>query len=709
MRQLIGCAVSSTFILSDANISPMQNSLLNGHEPPVQSPPVKRRRSVRGYRDDSGFIRASIISGRGYIRRHCVPVLDLMMRRLEQKGWSGGFRMAISLLFYGGGSIFCFWLAYVLRVEFATSQIPDFWRTFWSSLFWILPLKLTVFMLYRLFDGLLAYFSLPDILRLGMAILTSSAMIAGISLLVGGPSRVILLLDLLISLVVFSASRMAMRMSREAVSDYRNQGSGSRKKVVVIGSGDEGAILVRELLNRPSLGMTPIFFLDDIKYRWQGRIHGIPVLGGIELLREKDIIEGIDEVLFSDSQMDPDLLRKAVQRLNKLKIPFRKVTPFLREVGDFKQGQPLLKPLELSDFLQREQAQLDAEGLRQLIEGQAVMVTGAGGSIGSELVRQVAIRSPGKLILVERSEASLFLIQQEIQSLYPEMQLHAEVADICNEERIGALLKRTRPDIIYHAAAHKHVPMMETQPAEALYNNSMGTYRIARQGALHGVPRFILISTDKAVKPSSVMGATKRLAEWSLLRLQPQFEGTRFMMVRFGNVLGSSGSVIPIFERQIKNGGPVTVTHPDVTRYFMTIPEAVGLVLQCSLQGKGGEIFSLDMGKPVKIVDLARQLIEFYGYRADVDIAIRFSGLRLGEKLHEELAYSSELMENTAHEKVFQIRCQQIPDSAWWSRLESLIMRRHELNATEIVEQMQGLLPEYKPAYNGQDAVSTRD
>jgi FlaA1/EpsC-like NDP-sugar epimerase len=687
----------------------MQDTPPNSHGKKDRSFLMRHRKSLALYRDDSGFIRASINSGRGYIRRRFVPILDQLMRQVEQKGWSGKFRLVISLLFYGCGSVFCFWLACVLRTEFATSQVPDFWLTFWSSLFWILPLKLTVFMLYRLFDGLLAYFSLPDILRLGMAILTSSALIVCISFLTGGPSRVVLLLDLLLCLVVFCAFRMALRMSREAVSDYRSQRIGSRKKVVVVGAGEEGAILVRELLNRPSLGMTPIFFLDDVKYRWQGRIHGIPVLGGIELLREKDIVEGIDEVLFSDSQMDPDLLRKAVQRLNKLKISYRKVTPFLREMGDFKPGQPLLKPLELSDFLQREQAQLDTEGLRHLIEDKVVMITGAGGSIGSELVRQVALRSPKRLVLVERSEASLFLIQQEIQSLYPTLQLHAEVADICNEERIGGLLKQVSPDIIYHAAAHKHVPMMETQPAEALYNNSLGTYRLALQGALHGVPRFVLISTDKAVKPSSVMGATKRLAELSLLRLQSRFTQTRFMMVRFGNVLGSSGSVIPIFERQIKNGGPVTVTDPEVTRYFMTIPEAVGLVLQCSLLGQGGEIFSLDMGRPIKIVDLARQLIEFYGYRADVDIQIRFSGLRLGEKLHEELAYSSELMENTAHEKVFQIRSQETPDDEWWTRFEDLIARRHELSATEIVGEMQGLLPEYKPAYNKQDAVSTRD
>lgn len=637
-----------------------------------------------------------IISCSRLLRKRYVNWLDVLMKKVGTLGWSGRFRLVVSLLFYGGGTIFSLWFAYQLRHDFRAWQEQP---TFFFNLFWILPLKLLVFFAFKLFDGMLAYFSLPDLIRMGYAILASFALILGVRMLGGadlGLNLGIIALDAIISLGFFSAFRVLFRISREAVMDFRYESDNgtNRKKVAVVGAGEEGAILVRELLNRPSLGLTPLFFLDDAKYRWHSRIHEIPVLGVPEMLKEEDLRERVDEVLFSDTTMDPNRLKRIVRMLNLLNIPYRAVTPLLKE--GISGNQPLLKPLDFSDFLRREQAVLDTEGLRHLIEGKVILVTGAGGSIGSELVRQVALRKPAKLVLLERSEVSMFQIQQEIERNYPELPLEVEVADICQEDRLAGIFSRNRPETVYHAAAHKHVPMMERQPGEALFNNTLGTYRLARQAALHGVNRFVLISTDKAVCPSSVMGATKRLAELSLQFLQRDFPNTRFMMVRFGNVLGSSGSVIPIFERQIKDGGPVTVTHPEVTRYFMTIPEAVGLVLQSSLLGIGGEVFSLDMGEPVKIVELANQLIEFYGYRPGTDIEIRFTGLRPGEKLHEELSYDSESMEDTEHPKVFRIRCGLIPDQQWWDRLLTIIEARHRLEKDEMVREMQNLLPEYK-------------
>lgn len=637
-----------------------------------------------------------IISCGRLLRKRYVHWLDVFMKKVGTLGWSGRFRLVVSLIFYGGGTIFSLWFAYQLRHDFQAWQEQP---TFFFNLFWILPLKLLVFFTFRLFDGMLAYFSLPDLIRMGYAIVVSFALVLGVRMLGGadlGLNLGIIALDAIISLGLFSAFRVLFRISRESVMDFRyeSDNGGRRKKVAVVGAGEEGAILVRELLNRPSLGLTPMFFLDDAKYRWHSRIHEIPVLGVPELLKEEDLRERVDEVLFSDTTMEPDRLKRIVRMLNLLNIPYRAVTPLLKE--GISSNQPLLKPLDFSDFLRREQAVLDTEGLRHLIEGKVILVTGAGGSIGSELVRQVALRKPSRLVLLERSEVSMFQIQQEIERLYPDLSLEVEVADICQEDRLAGIFARNRPETVYHAAAHKHVPMMERQPGEALFNNTLGTYRLARQAAMHGVDRFVLISTDKAVCPSSVMGATKRLAELSLQYLQRNFPDTRFMMVRFGNVLGSSGSVIPIFEHQIKQGGPVTVTHPEVTRYFMTIPEAVGLVLQSSLLGNGGEVFSLDMGEPVKIVELANQLIEFYGYRPGKDIEIRFTGLRPGEKLYEELAYDSESMEDTEHPKVFRIRSGLIPDQEWWDRLLAIIEARHRLERDEIVREMQNLLPEYK-------------
>ena len=307
-------------------------------------------------------------------------------------------------------------------------------------------------------------------------------------------------------------------------------------------------------------------------------------------------------------------------------------------------------------MLGRDAVQLDEKGIRELIRGQVIMVTGAGGSIGAELCRQIASHEPNVLVLVERSEPALFQIEQEIASAQRGMRVASRVTNVTNRERMADVFREFAPSIVFHAAAHKHVPLMESQPIEAILNNAFGTQVIAELAVAHGVKKVVLVSTDKAVNPTSVMGATKRLAELILTELQLQTSQTHFAAVRFGNVLGSSGSVIPIFRKQIADGGPVRVTHPEVTRYFMTIPEAVGLVLQCAWQAKGGEVFVLDMGEPVKILDLARQMIELSGLKPDQDIQIEFTGLRPGEKLYEEPIHVSEAVTRTAHPKILTLR-----------------------------------------------------
>jgi FlaA1/EpsC-like NDP-sugar epimerase len=357
------------------------------------------------------------------------------------------------------------------------------------------------------------------------------------------------------------------------------------------------------------------------------------------------------------------------------------------------------RPVAIEDLLGREQVELDSVGIDRLIHDRVVLVTGAGGSIGSELCRQILEKGPRRLILIDQTEIALFEIENELLATPDGKCILPLIADITDLHSMRAIFATYRPEIVFHAAAHKHVPLMERQPCEAIKNNTFGTAQLARLASEHEVERFVLISTDKAINPTSVMGCSKRLAEKALqARQRTPGNKTRFLAVRFGNVLGSSGSVIPTFRRQIARGGPVTVTHPEMTRYFMTIPEAVGLVLQTATLGTGGEIFILDMGKPVKIIDMARQMIELSGFKPDVDIEIRITGLRPGEKLYEELRHTDESHETTVHPRVYRLKA--APDSVaerddGW--LTALRVVADTGNAAEIKAAMKRLVPEYTP------------
>jgi len=400
--------------------------------------------------------------------------------------------------------------------------------------------------------------------------------------------------------------------------------------------------------------------------------------------------------------------------------------PSIEELASGRVLTSRIRPVEVQDLLGRQAVELDSEGIRLSLVKRVVMVTGAGGSIGSELCRQIAAVNPARLLLVEQSEAALFLIEQELNEAGLGGVIVPLVADVLDRDRMQYIFDRYRPQVIFHAAAHKHVYLMERQPAEAIRNNAAGTRRLAELAAANGVEGFVLISTDKAINPTNVMGATKRLAELQLMALAATAEPvlgdppaapvasaasspsrapfdrrprehtgpTKFMAVRFGNVLGSSGSVIPIFKRQIANGGPVTVTHPEVTRYFMTIPEAVGLVLQSFVLGRGGEIFVLDMGQPVKIVDLARQMIELSGFRVGEDIEIVFSGLKPGEKLFEELQHHSEAYTPTAHPRIMRFTSRAI---VALDDVRALEERLFQLDSNQLKGELKRLVPEYRP------------
>jgi FlaA1/EpsC-like NDP-sugar epimerase len=545
------------------------------------------------------------------------------------------------------------------------------------------------------------YFSMVDLRGLLFSNALSGILLFAAFALVGLriPAGV-MILDLILLTGGVITARIALRYWGENQRTNRlpaHAVNGVTRLIAIMGAGEAGAAVARELLNKPYLRFKPVVFFDDDPLKWNQRIHGIPIAGNSELLRETKWQTQLRKIIIAMPGASASRLGEIARLAAELGIPSDTI-PALDQlvVGRVKIAQ--LRPVQIEDLLRRSPVLLDQAGIRSLIRDQIVVVTGAGGSIGAELCRQILTQAPRSLILIDRSEVQLFQIEQELIERGARGVIVPLVADIANPVRIREILQRHRPDALFHAAAHKHVPMMESQPGEAIRNNSLGTANLARLAHECGVGRFVLISTDKAINPTNVMGASKRLAEIFLQAFSAANPSpTRFMAVRFGNVLGSSGSVVPIFQKQIAAGGPVTVTHPEVTRYFMTIPEAVGLVLQAGALGQGGEIFVLDMGEPVKIVDLATQMIELSGYRAGEDIEIQFSGLRPGEKLFEELSHQKERLTETGHPKIFRFVSQPPDLSQMEVFLSRLQCQLDNAEPSEIKRSIQEFVPEYRP------------
>jgi FlaA1/EpsC-like NDP-sugar epimerase len=535
------------------------------------------------------------------------------------------------------------------------------------------------------------------------ALLVPSLFIFGVSNQLGSdyaPPRSVVLTDFGFSVIALTAIRLGFRPRNGQRSISGARPHKRARRAGIIGAGLVGTALAREFEQRRDLGLQAVAFFDDDRLKWGKRILDIPIVGAPEsLLNGKGDLE-LEEVIIAMPSASAARVAEIADILRKLQIKFSTV-PSIYELttGQAQVGQ--LRPVELKDLLGREQVQLGSEEIQRTLRGSVVMVTGAGGSIGSELCRQIAAYGPRQLLLVEQSEVQLFQIEQELIDIGLGDRIVPLVADVLDRPRLEHVFEQFKPQVLFHAAAHKHVPMMEIQPGEAIKNNAFGTMQLAEMAQSYHVERFILISSDKAINPTNVMGATKRLAEicvQSLYASRP--EGTRFMAVRFGNVLGSSGSVVPLFNKQIAAGGPVKVTHPDVTRYFMTIPEAVGLVLQSAAQGQGGEIFLLDMGKPVKILDLARQLIQLSGRVPDHDIRIEFTGLRPGEKLFEELCYQGENVTTTAHPKIHRLVCEAIPLKRVRHILNDLIWQSDLLESDQLKQLLKWAVPEYQPQLN---------
>lgn len=564
-------------------------------------------------------------------------------------------RSFILLVAYTGIFVATLYVSYLLRFEF---EIPDSWiQVYLSNLIWVIPLKLTMLFVFGQFGGLLSYFRMPDLYRVFAAVSLSSAFLIIIWYLVDGrecPPRSVILSDLALSLIAICFLRVLLRLLREQQAGIKPNINEDRFRVAIIGAGDVGATVAADLLSRRGLGLKPVVFLDDDRTKWRKQIHGISVVDTPDNLQAAQAKFGFEKIIIAMPSAPAKRIREIVEKANALKID-AEIMPSLIELSTGRVRADRIRPVEVDDLLGRDPVALDSDKIASMLAGRIVMVTGAGGSIGAELCRQIASQNPARLLLVDQSEVQLFQIEQNlIEDGYGGI-ITPLIADIMDLERMDGILSRFGPSTIFHAAAHKHVFLMERQPAEAIKNNSLGTAKLADLACQHKVGKFVLVSTDKAINPTSVMGASKRLAE---LYLQARGNGTdcatAFVAVRFGNVLGSSGSVVPIFRKQIARGGPVTVTHKDVTRYFMTIPEAVGLVLQSASMGAGGEIFVLDMGEPVKIIDLAEQMIRLSGFTPYEDIDIEIVGLRPGEKLYEELQHNNETFQKTNHPRVRQ-------------------------------------------------------
>ena len=619
---------------------------------------------------------------------------------------SARVRFWVLLLLYATELMASLWLAYELRFDFTVDPASRHERLL--VLAWLVPLQLILLGMFHQLKTLLGYFSTPDLARMFHA-LTISAVVAMIVWIIWGvgfvPPRGVIALDFIFALVGLTGARLALRTFRESINNQGQKASGRRRRVAIIGAGDAAVVLAHELTLKPGYGLEPVAFFDDDKKKWNSRVHDIPVLGPPEKLPELRDKLDIQEAIIAMPSAPAKRIGEIVRLLRQAHLQCKTI-PSLDQLalGQVKVSQ--LRNIEVQDLLGRERVELETENIRLVLHDRVVLVTGAGGSIGSELCRQIATYHPRRLLLLDRSEPQVFQIEQELIGLGHRPRIIALVGDILDRPRLEQIFAEFRPHVVFHAAAHKHVPMMESQPGEAIKNNSLGTAQLAEVALEFGVDRFTLISSDKAINPTSVMGATKRLAEMFIQSFYASHpDRTKFMTVRFGNVLGSSGSVIPVFQRQIAEGGPVKVTHPEMTRYFMTIPEASMLVLQSAMQGTGGEIFVLDMGKPVKIVDLARQMIELSGLKPDEDIQIEFIGTRPGEKLFEELSHHGENFVPTAHPKICRFISNPVRLDQIREKFELLRASLHHAVPDQLKRLLSEMVPDYAPYLGADDRI----
>jgi FlaA1/EpsC-like NDP-sugar epimerase len=590
-------------------------------------------------------------------------------------------------------SLYC---SFLIRFDFRITG--NQWDLLLQALAVVLVVKPALFAVSGMYNCLWRYTSLQDAFEIfkvaAFSSLASTFLIVSMKGNVELP-RSICLLDGCILFCLVAASRLAVRIYRE--TRFRPS-LGKGKRTLIIGAGEAGRMLLEEIRRQPDSAGNVVGFVDDDPDKRGQVLSGVRVLGGSNKLLALIRRHRVEEVLFAIPSADGELVRMALARCEKGKARFRTL-PGLADLVDCKVAVSQLKDVEIEDLLGREPVVLDQSAIRNYLTGKRVLVTGAAGSIGSEICRQVAHFNPARMIILDNAETPLFYLEKELAASFPELPLIPVIADVKNQDRVDAVFADFRPEVVFHAAAYKHVAMMEYHPAEAILNNAMGSRNVADAAHKFRARNFVMISTDKAVNPTNVMGATKRVAEIYVQALAAK-SGTKFTTVRFGNVLGSNGSVIPIFKEQIRKGGPVTVTDRNVVRYFMTIPEASQLVLQAGCIGQGGEIFVLDMGEPVKILDLAEELIRLSGFTPYKDIDVQFTGLKPGEKLYEELLISGEGARPTSHKKIRVMAAVETDLTQVTEDLAGLFDLARSSDLGGVVAALRAMVPEFQPSYN---------
>ena len=551
--------------------------------------------------------------------------------------------------------LFSDFFALFVRFDFSIGSIP---MVYIEGFLWAMPLwcvlTVVVFYIMKLYHSIWSYVSISEALR----VVASYGILAVLffvseKVLEFDMPRSWYVIGMMVAMVLHIGVRFSYRLLRLISRRRERKTSENVERVMVIGGGAAGSMLIKEMLDSTRLNQIPVCVIDDNETKWGRSLYRVPIVGGRDVIMEKAAEYDVNTIIFAIPSADRKDRRAMFDICKETGAKLRTI-PGIFQLATGEVSVTKLRDVELTDLLGREPITINNDEVFGMLEGKTILVTGGGGSIGSELCRQIAKHHPKKLIIFDIYENNAYDIQQELIRRYDdELDLVTLIGSVRNTHRITSVMDEYKPDIVFHAAAHKHVPLMETSPNEAIKNNVMGTYKTAKAAAKAGVKKFVLISTDKAVNPTNIMGATKRICEMVIQMMDRETEGTSFVAVRFGNVLGSNGSVIPLFKKQIEDGGPVTVTHKDIVRYFMTIPEAVSLVLQASYYAKGGEIFVLDMGEPVKIDDMARNLIKLSGHKPDVDIKIVYTGLRPGEKLYEEKLMDEEGMQTTDNKLIF--------------------------------------------------------
>ena len=606
-------------------------------------------------------------------------------------------------------TVLAYYCAYLIRFE---GRIPDYYfDSFSQTVWWLASVKIACLFLFNVYKGMWRYTSIQDFKRLLNASVVSSAIIVLI-LVIGtrflGFSRSVFIIDFLMFFLSIAGFRLTIRLyyqGRDRRYFLYTSGSGSKKpkRILIIGAGDAGEKTLREIIENRALNYSVIGFIDDAPGKMGRTIHSVPVIGPLATLADHAAANNIDEIIIAVPSASGKQMRRIVEACKATRVPY-KTLPGIGEILDGRVSLKALRDVRFKDLLGRPPVKLDMEGIFGLLKSKNVLVTGAGGSIGSELCRQIARFGPDEIILYDASEESLYNIEVEFKRSLPNQRVVAVLGGVQNEGLLSRVFRKHRPDVVFHAAAYKHVPLIEQNPWQGMLNNVLGTQCVLKQCVENKTGQFVFVSTDKAVRPTNVMGASKRMCE--LLVQAYTGNGTRMMSVRFGNVVGSSGSVIPLFRDQIRHGGPVTVTHPEVTRYFMTIPEATQLILQAGYLGDDGSIYILEMGTPVKIADMARDLIRLSGKDPDRDIDIEFTGLRPGEKLYEELITEGEGIVPTSHEKIMVLHS----DDDWnghgsreeycqWilAGAEVLYELARQHDGCGIRDKLKEMIPEYEP------------